>query len=144
MFNRAIVTISSLVLLATVSGCIAKLYSGPKRDRSELALIQAQEAPYDYVILDSLDGESTRTSAAWILPGKHTIEFHWYWERVGYVYSSPIITFELTAEAGKTYVMRANPKYRGVNSKTGLWETGTIMLWIEDFVTGDRVGTRIP
>ena len=145
MFNRIIVTISSLVLLVTISGCgEAKMYSGPKRDKSELAFIQTQDwkdmtrtpSMEMEIISIKVEHEGYRKpnfSAVWVLPGTHTVSFAWY----GYVEGERKrgeATFKLTVAAGRKYVLRADPTQGGEDEA---------LFWIEELETRARVGRPV-
>lgn len=148
MFNRAIVTISLLALLVTTFGCQSqptKMYNGPELDRSQVALIQSQDSyglfiKPKYVEIRSLDGKQLgpfgmgSIHAALVLPGKHSIHVQWNNGNrylTGTHYAETVLT--LSAEAGKTYLLRAQeiPDRK-------------VKFWIEDLETGTKVGTPIP
>lgn len=148
--GRVMVEIGVLALLSATVGCQAtgpyKMYSGPELDRSQVALIQSQDSSGvwfikpKYVEIKSIDAKRIgpfgmgSIPAALVLPGQHSVHFKWndghpLWTGTGYAEA----LFRLNAEAGKTYLLRAQK----------IQDRQKVRFWIEDVETGVEVGTLI-
>lgn len=87
-----------------------KAYSGPERDKSELAIIVGDITPEDFTILGQVDSLSTTlkytyTNRCEILPGKHTVEIAHGGYFTNFNVDIYLVTFEAKAE--KTYSIKA-------------------------------------
>jgi hypothetical protein len=93
------------VVAALAGGCANTLYPGPRRPKSEVAVVET-----DATSIDSLDGQHVGTTETIeILPGPHSIGIALLDVQVGYVssvaYSDPVkVCFE--ARPGRTYRTR--------------------------------------
>lgn len=143
-----------------------KMYSGPELDRSKVAFIFGQIRPFSqryrgdrYLYIACVDGsciegDCLKHKIGWshvsVLPGKHEITMCYHWRKelwsgrqlIGVVREAGLLSFELTAEAGKSYHVKACVWEREISEPLAiLMSVGDIQvwLWVEDMQTGARV-----
>ena len=150
MKAKILINITAIfAIIFSFSSCTftKKAYEGPKQNKASLAIVKGARIPNHYyphetiniTLIDSSFSSgnyphSTPRQQLSILPGNHKVFIaHWQFPERGicYLLGYYLVTFD--AEAGKTYIIKADTDY----------ETSVVDVYVTDADSGERIASTV-